>query len=117
MCLSPRTTPSSLPARPGRDGTAWFVARAFVGARSSWTRIASGITPGTGDSVGASVGLVAISAAFPSVDVDHGINGSFGGWPFVAGEETLREDADRRVAAVLCSKCFRRSAEGLAPAL
>lgn len=37
----------------------------------------SGITPGTGDSVGSHVGLVAISAAFPSADADHGINGSF----------------------------------------
>jgi hypothetical protein len=117
MCLSPRTTPtslaSSLLAGPRRraDGTGSVVARGFAGALSSWTRIGSGITPGTGDWLGSNVGFIAISAAFPSADADHGINGSFGGWPFVAGEETLREDAGRRVAPVLCAKCFRRSGE------
>src|SRR5690349_14038776 len=115
MYLSPRTAASSLRARPGRrgDGTASFEARAF-GALPRWIWVGSGIAPGTGDSPGSNVGLVAISAAFSSADAVHGINDSFGGWPFVAGEETLREDADRRVAAVLCSKCFRRSGEGLA---
>jgi hypothetical protein len=118
MYLSPRTTPTSLassllagPRRRG-GGTGPVVVRGFAGALSSWTRIGSGITPGTGDSLGSNVGFVAISAAFPSADADHGINGSFGGWPFVAGEETLREDAGRRVAAVVCAKCFRTSAEG-----
>src|SRR5690348_4512828 len=119
MYLSPRTTPNTLASSllDGRrcrgDGTGSVVARGCAGALSSCTRTGSGITPGTGDSLGSNVGFVAISAAFPSADADHGVNGSFGGWPFVAGEETLREDAERRVAAVLCAKCFRRSGEGL----
>src|SRR5690349_18821778 len=114
MCLSPWRALSSLRARPGRGGTASDAARAFAGTLS-W--IGSEIGAGPGDSPDPNVGVVAMSAAFPGLDAGHGINGSFGGWPFVAGEETLREDADRRVAAVLCSKCFRRSAEGLAPSI
>src|ERR1041384_4281654 len=102
MYLSPRTTATSLSSRrlagprSRGDGTGSVVAPSFAGALSSCTRVGSGTTPGTGDSVGSTVGLVAISAAFPSADADHGITGSFGGWPFVAGEETLREDAERR---------------------
>jgi hypothetical protein len=117
MYLSPWTALSSLRASPGRDGTASVVARAFAGALSRWTWIGSGITGEPGDSPESNVGLVAISAAFPSADANYGINGSFGEWPFVAGEETLREDADRRVAAVVCSKCFRRSGEGPAASI